>query len=78
MPVSTFELFGTSIEVVVDKIKDVKAWATAFKTFIPHRQKASVATHAHPTPRSRLLGPLNVMLFFFVGLPDKPLFNYHS
>lgn len=33
-PVSPSELFGTSVEVVVDKFKEVKVQAAAFKTFI--------------------------------------------
>ncbi|KAL0199471.1 hypothetical protein M9458_008011, partial [Cirrhinus mrigala] len=64
-PVSPSELFGTSVETVVEKFREARARSAAFKTFIPRRsrsepeqyggpgpqaQKTSVATRAPPPP----------------------------
>ncbi|KAL0159629.1 hypothetical protein M9458_043354, partial [Cirrhinus mrigala] len=64
-PVSPSELFGASVETVVEKFREARTCSAAFKTFIPRRsrsepeqhggpgpqaQKTSVATHAPPPP----------------------------
>ncbi len=39
-PVSPSELFGTSIETVVEKFKGAKARSAAFRSFIPRRSRS--------------------------------------
>ncbi|KAL0158365.1 hypothetical protein M9458_046441, partial [Cirrhinus mrigala] len=39
-PVSPSELFGTSVETVVEKFREAKARSAAFKTFIPCRSRS--------------------------------------
>ncbi len=38
-PVSPSELFGTSVETVVEKFREPRARSAAFKTFIPRRSE---------------------------------------
>ncbi len=39
-PVSPSELFGTSIEMVVEKFREASVHSAAFKTFIPRRSRS--------------------------------------
>ncbi len=39
-PVSPSELFGTSVEMVVEKFREARARSAAFKTFIPRRSRS--------------------------------------
>ncbi len=39
-PVSPSELFGTSVETVVEKFREAKVRSAAFKTFIPRRSRS--------------------------------------
>ncbi len=39
-PVSPSELFGTSVETVVEKFREARAHSAAFKTFIPRRSRS--------------------------------------
>ncbi|KAL0157252.1 hypothetical protein M9458_048498 [Cirrhinus mrigala] len=43
-PVSPSELFGTSVETVIEKFREAKARSAAFKTFIPRRTRSE---HEH-------------------------------
>ncbi len=38
-PISPSEIFGTSVETVVEKIREARARSAAFKTFIPRRSR---------------------------------------
>ncbi len=39
-PISPSELFGTSVETVVEKFREVRARSAAFETFIPRRSRS--------------------------------------
>ncbi len=47
-PVSPSELFGTSVEAVVEKFREAKAHSAAFKTFIPRRSRSEPEQHRGP------------------------------
>ncbi len=49
-PVSPSELFGTSVETVVEKFREAKACSTAFKTFIPRRSRSEPEQRRGPGP----------------------------
>ncbi|KAL0149145.1 hypothetical protein M9458_055577, partial [Cirrhinus mrigala] len=49
-PVSPSELFGTSVETVIEKFKEVKARSAAFKTFIPRRTRSEPEHQRGPGP----------------------------
>ncbi len=53
-PVSPSELFGTSVETVVEKFKEAKTCSAAFKSFIPRRSRSEPEQQRGPGPsRSR-------------------------
>ncbi len=47
-PVSPSELFGTSVETVVEKFREAKVRSAAFKTFIPRRSRSEPEQHWGP------------------------------
>ncbi|KAL0157268.1 hypothetical protein M9458_048514, partial [Cirrhinus mrigala] len=49
-PVSPSELFGTSIETVIEKFREAKARSAAFKTFIPRRTRSEPEHQRGPGP----------------------------
>ncbi len=49
-PVSPSELFGSSVEAVVEKIREAKARSAAFKTFIPRRFRSEPEQRRGPGP----------------------------
>ncbi len=49
-PVSPSELFGTSVETVVEKFKEAKARSAAFETFIPGRPRSEPEQSRGPGP----------------------------
>ncbi len=49
-PVSSSELFGTSVEMVVKKFREAKACLAAFKSFIPRRSRSEPEQHRGPCP----------------------------
>ncbi len=49
-PVSPSELFGTSVETVVEKFREAKAHSAAFKTFIPRRSRSEPEQRRGPGP----------------------------
>ncbi len=49
-PVSPSELFGTSVETVVEKFRKVKARSAAFKSFIPRRSRSEPEQRRSPGP----------------------------
>ncbi len=49
-PVSPSELFGTSVETVVEKFREAKARSVAFKTFIPRRSRSEPEQRSGPGP----------------------------
>ncbi len=49
-PVSPSELFGTSIETVVEKFREAKARSAAFKSFIPRRSRSEPEQRRGPGP----------------------------
>ncbi len=49
-PVSPSELFGTSVETVVEKFKEAKARSAAFKSFIPRRSRSEPEQRRGPDP----------------------------
>ncbi len=49
-PVSPSELFGTSVETVVEKFKEARACSAAFETFIPRRPRSEPEQSSGPGP----------------------------
>ncbi|KAL0147760.1 hypothetical protein M9458_056936, partial [Cirrhinus mrigala] len=49
-PVSPSELFGTSVETVVEKFREARARSAAFKTFIPRRSRSEPEQYGGPGP----------------------------
>ncbi|XP_016315001.1 uncharacterized protein LOC107667797 [Sinocyclocheilus anshuiensis] len=49
-PVSPSELFGTSVETVVDKFREAKSRSAAFKSFIPRRPRSEPEQTRGPGP----------------------------
>ncbi len=49
-PVSPSELFGTSVETVVDKFKEAKARSAAYKSCIPRRSRSEPEHRRRPGP----------------------------
>ncbi len=49
-PVSPSELFGTSVETVVEKFKEARARSAAFETFIPRRPRSEPEQSRGPGP----------------------------
>lgn len=49
-PVSPSELFGTSVETVVEKFREAKARSAAFETFIPRRPRSEPEQSRGPGP----------------------------
>ncbi len=49
-PVSPSELFGTSVETVVEKFREARARSAAFKTFIPRRSRSKPEQSRGPGP----------------------------
>ncbi|KAL0153006.1 hypothetical protein M9458_051710, partial [Cirrhinus mrigala] len=49
-PVSPSELFGTSVETVIENFKEAKARSAAFKTFIPRRTRSEPEHQRGPGP----------------------------
>ncbi|CAM4598264.1 unnamed protein product [Leuciscus chuanchicus] len=49
-PVSPSELFGPSVETVVDKFREARARSAAFKSFIPRRSSAQPRQAGEPGP----------------------------
>ncbi len=49
-PLSPSELFGTSVETVVEKFKEAKASSAAFKSFIPRRPRSQPEQQRGPAP----------------------------
>ncbi|KAI2643018.1 Lamina-associated polypeptide 2, isoform alpha [Labeo rohita] len=50
VPISPSELFGTSVETVIEKFKEAKTRSTAFKTFIPRRSRSEPEHQRGPGP----------------------------
>ncbi len=50
VPVSPSELFGTSVETVVEKFKEAKTRSAAFKSFIPRRSRSEPEQQRDPGP----------------------------
>ncbi|KAL0163655.1 hypothetical protein M9458_039408, partial [Cirrhinus mrigala] len=48
-PVSPSELFGTSVEMVVEKFKEARACSAAFKSFIPRRPRSQPEQQRGPS-----------------------------
>ncbi len=49
-PVSPSELFGTSVNMVVEKFREARARSAAFKTFIPRRSRSEPEQSRGPGP----------------------------
>ncbi len=49
-PVSPSELFGTSVEMVVEKFREARAHSAAFKTLIPRRSRSEPEISRGPGP----------------------------
>ncbi|XP_073708624.1 uncharacterized protein [Garra rufa] len=49
-PVSPSELFGASVETVVEKFREAKTRSAAFKSFIPRRPRSQPEHHRGPAP----------------------------
>ncbi|KAL0152305.1 hypothetical protein M9458_052028 [Cirrhinus mrigala] len=49
-PVSPSELFGASVETVVEKFREARARSAAFKTFIPRRSRSEPEQYGGPGP----------------------------
>lgn len=49
-PVLPSELFSTSVEVMVEKFREVKVCSAAFKTFISQRSRSKPEQHRGPGP----------------------------
>ncbi len=49
-PVSPSELFGTSVDTVVEKFREARARSAAFKTFIPRRSRSEPEQSRGPGP----------------------------
>ncbi len=49
-PVSPSELFGTSVEMVVEKFREAKARSAALKTLIPRRSRSEPEQRRGPGP----------------------------
>ena len=49
-PVSPSELFGTSVETVVEKFREARTRSAAFKSFIPRRSRSEPEQHRGPGP----------------------------
>ncbi len=49
-PVSPSELFGTSVETVVEKFREAKARSAAFKSCLPHRSRSEPERQGGPGP----------------------------
>ncbi|KAL0204024.1 hypothetical protein M9458_002042, partial [Cirrhinus mrigala] len=52
-PVSPTELFGTSIETVVEKFREARVRSAAFKTFIPRRSRSEPEQYGGPGPQAQ-------------------------
>ncbi|KAL0157909.1 hypothetical protein M9458_045985, partial [Cirrhinus mrigala] len=52
-PVSPSELFGTSVETVVEKFREARARSAAFKTFIPRRPRSEPEQYGGPGPQAQ-------------------------
>ncbi|KAL0169000.1 hypothetical protein M9458_037222, partial [Cirrhinus mrigala] len=52
-PVSPSELFGTSVETVVEKFREARARSAAFKTFIPRRSRSEPEQYGGPGPQAQ-------------------------
>ncbi len=50
MPISPSELFGTSVETVVEKFREARARSAAFETFIPRRSRSEPEQSRGPGP----------------------------
>ncbi|KAL0185495.1 hypothetical protein M9458_021192, partial [Cirrhinus mrigala] len=50
-PVSPSELFGASIETVVEKFREARTRSAASKTFIPRRSRSEPEQHGGPDSR---------------------------
>ncbi len=49
-PISPSQLFGTSVETVVEKFREARACSAAFKTFIPRRSRTEPEQSRGPGP----------------------------
>ncbi len=49
-PVSPSELFGTSVETVVEKFREAKARSAAFKSCLPRRSRSEPERQGGPGP----------------------------
>ncbi len=49
-PISPSQLFGTSVETVVEKFREARACSAAFKTFIPRRSRTEPEQSGGPGP----------------------------
>ncbi len=49
-PISPSQLFGTSVETVVEKFREARARSAAFKTFIPRRSRSEPEQSGGPGP----------------------------
>ncbi len=49
-PISPSELFGTSVETVVEKFREARAHSAAFETFIPRRSRSEPEQSRGPGP----------------------------
>ncbi len=49
-PVSPSELFGASVETVVEKFREAKVCSAAFKSFIPRRSRSEPEQRRGPGP----------------------------
>ncbi len=49
-PISPSQLFGTSVETVVEKFREARACSAAFKTFIPRRSRTEPEQSGGPDP----------------------------
>ncbi len=49
-PISPSELFGTSVETVVEKFREARALSAAFETFIPRRSRSEPKQSRGPGP----------------------------
>ncbi len=49
-PVSPSQLFGASVEMVVEKFREARARSAAFKTFIPRRSRSEPEQSGGPGP----------------------------
>ncbi len=49
-PISPSQLFGTSVETVVEKFREARVCSAAFKTFIPRRSRSESEQSGGPGP----------------------------